>query len=132
MWRERGLARKDEILPVYEYELIDDDCLMCPGRFSVIQGLDEEPLKHCPWCGLPCKKVVSQVVMDLKGKETETRAAQKAADRGFTTWKRAKKGEWEKIAGPGVDAIVGSDEDIKAVEEEQSKPKNVLDLDNEP
>ena len=110
-------------MPIYEYELIDDDCMICTGRFSVIQGLDDEPMKFCPTCGLPCKKVVSKVSIDTKGKKT----AAKAAEKGFTTWKKAGKGQWEKVDGPGVDAIVGSDADIKAVEAEKKVGK--LDLD---
>ncbi len=113
-------------MPVYEYELTEDDCMMCPGRFSVIQGLDEEPLKFCPSCGLPCRKVVSRATIKTKTDMT----ASEAAKRGFTTWKRAKKGEWEKVDGPGVDAIVGTEEDMKAVEDEKL-PKGVLDLDKD-
>lgn len=56
--------------------------------------------------------------------------ASEAAKRGFTTWKRAKKGEWEKVDGPGVDAIVGTPEDMAAVEEEK-KGGGTLDLDKD-
>lgn len=111
-------------MPIYEYELVDDDCLMCPGRFSVIQGLDEESLAYCPHCGLPCKKVVSRATIKTKGAMTATEAAKK----GFTTWKKAGEGQWEKVDGPGVDAIVASDEDVTSVREEKSK-KGKLDLD---
>lgn len=111
-------------MPVYEYELIDDDCLMCPGRFSAIQGLDEDALKHCPSCGLPCKRVVSQMSFSTKARHSASRAAEK----GFSTWKKVREGEWEKVDGPGVDAIVGSKEDIAAVKEEKKSGK-VLDLD---
>ncbi len=87
---------------------------MCPGRFEILQDIGEEPEKFCPGCGLPCIKVVSRVSFALK-REVDP---EKAASRGFTTWKRAKKGQWEKIAGPGVDAIVGTDEDMKALEDD--------------
>lgn len=110
-------------MPIYEYELIDGECQMCPGRFEALQGIDEPHLKHCPGCGLPCMRVVSNVSFSLR----ETSDPEKAAKKGFTTWKRARKGEWEKIAGPGVDAIVGSPEDIRAVEQEKKK-KKPLDL----
>ena len=113
-------------MPIYEYELADGECQMCPGRFDALQELDEEPLKFCPGCGLPCRRVVSRASFSMRsGNDPES-----AAKKGFTTWKRASRGEWEKVAGPGVDAIVSSDEDVQAVEEEKKKPK-VIDLDSE-
>lgn len=111
-------------MPIYEYELIDDDCLMCPGRFSAIQGIEDANLEHCPSCGLPCKRVVSQVSISMR----QGLSASRAADKGFTTWKKVRAGEWEKVDGPGVDAIVGSKEDIAAVKEEKATGGK-LDLD---
>ncbi len=114
-------------MPIYEYELNDDEpeCHICPGRFDVLQEVSEDPITHCPGCGLPCHRVVSRATFKIqRGGD-----AQKAADKGFTTWRRAKKGEWEKVAGPGVDAIVGSEEDKEAVAEEQKRKKK-LDLGN--
>ena len=113
-------------MPIYEYELTDGECLMCPGRFEVLQSLDEEALEHCPGCGLPCKRIVSQVSFSMRADVDP----EKAAKKGFTTWKRAKAGEWEKLAGPGVDGIVSSEEDKKAIAEEKKRPK-VLDLDSD-
>lgn len=110
-------------MPIYEYELIDDDCGgICEGRFAAIQNLDDDPLKHCPTCGLQCKRVISNVSIKTKADLTP----EQAAKRGFTTWKRAKEGEWEKVAGPGVDAIVGTDEAKEAAKE---KPIKKIDLD---
>lgn len=100
-------------MPIYEYELKEGECQMCPGRFEVLQGISEEPIGHCPGCGLPCIRVVSRASFKVR----KGMSAEKAAERGFTTWRRAKKGEWEKVAGPGVDAIVGSEEDMKSLED---------------
>src|SRR5690349_12551284 len=97
---------------------------MCPGRFEALQAIDEEPLKNCPGCGLPCRRVVSSVSIKIKKHVDPERAAQ----RGFTTWKRTKVGEWEKVAGPGVDAIVSSEEDKRAISEEK-KPKRKKSVD---
>jgi putative FmdB family regulatory protein len=106
-------------VPIYEYELNEDEpeCQICPGRFEVLQEASEAALTFCPGCGLPCRRVVSRAGFSVsKGMTPE-----KAAARGFTTWRRAREGEWEKVAGPGVDAIVASDEDKKAVREEKKK-----------
>lgn len=111
-------------MPIYEYEPIDRDCFICEGSLQFIQGIDEEPLEFCPHCGLEIKRIVSRASFKMsKGNPTT-----KGADRGFTTWKKSSKGVWEKVDGPGVDAIVASPEDIAAVEAEKSPPK-LLDLD---
>jgi putative FmdB family regulatory protein len=108
-------------VPIYEYELAEGECQMCPGRFEVLQAIDEAPLKFCPGCGLACRRIVSNVSIKIK----KTVDPEKAAQKGFTTWKRAKKGEWEKVAGPGVDAIVSTEEQKKEIAQEKKKPKKI-------
>jgi putative FmdB family regulatory protein len=114
-------------MPIYEYEPDDRECLMCDGRVEVIQAVSDEPLKYCPDCGLEVKRVVSRASFKM----ARASGADKAAARGFTTWKRAEKGKWEKVAGEGVDMIVGTPEDTAAVEAEKAKPAKVVDLDKE-
>lgn len=111
-------------MPVYEYEHQYDECELCDFRFAVIQAVTEDPLEFCPSCGLGVRRVVSAVSVV----NTRDFNAGRAAEKGFTTWKRSGAGEWEKVAGEGVDALVGSPEDIAAVEEEK-RPGRVLDLD---
>ncbi len=104
-------------MPIYEYELVEDRCLMCPGRFQVLQGVNEEPLKYCPCCGLPVRRVISSV--NIKTRPAAT--AERAAKKGLTTFKRVAEGKWEKVAGPGVDGIVGTPKDVAAVKAERKK-----------
>lgn len=115
-------------MPVYEYEPLDRDCLMCEGRIDVIQGIKEDALTHCPACGLEVKRIVSRATFAIDKKFS----AGKAGQRGFTTFKRVGEGKWEKVDGAGPDAMVGSDEDIAQVkaEKEAAKPGKKLDLDN--
>ena len=111
-------------MPVYEYEPDDRDCLMCEGRISVIQGIREEALKLCPWCGLEVKRVVSRASFKVATDSSPDAAAAK----GFTTFKRTEKGVWEKLAGEGADYLVGTKEDVAAVEaEKKAVPKLNLD-----
>jgi len=112
-------------MPVYEYEPKDHDCLMCDGRVSVIQGVNEEPLSYCPQCGLDVRRVISRAQFKVAGGEV---AMDKAGKRGFTTFRRAEKGVWEKVDGVGPDIMAGTPEDIAAVEASKNPPK-VLDLD---
>ena len=111
-------------MPVYEYEPDDRDCLMCEGRVSVIQGVNEEHLKYCPWCGLDVKRVISRASFKVGTQSTPEQAAAK----GFTTFKKSEKGVWEKLAGEGADFLVGSKEDMAQIEAEK-KPAPKLNLD---
>jgi putative FmdB family regulatory protein len=113
-------------VPVYEYEPEDRECLMCDGRIAVIQGISEEPLAYCPWCGLDVRRVISRVTFKLGTSADPDRAAR----HGLTTFRRVEKGKWEKVSGPGVDMIVGTEEDQAAVEAEREAPKKVVDLDD--
>lgn len=113
-------------MPIYEYEPDGFECLICNGHFETLQTLHEEPLQYCPTCGLEVRRIISRASIQIGGKVDFDKAGRK----GFTTWRKSKKATWEKVAGPGVDAIIGTDEDIKAVEAEK-KPRKVLDLDKD-
>lgn len=96
-------------MPIYEYEPVMKPCPMCDDRFAILQPIGEEPLKDCPECGMACRRLVSRVTIKTKS----DLSYQKAADRGFTTWKRTGEGQWEKLAGVGVDVIAGDPNDVK-------------------
>jgi hypothetical protein len=71
------------------------------------------------------RRVISKASIKISSGKLESRA-----DRGgFTTFKKAQTGVWEKVAGEGPDVIAGSKEDIAAVEAEKAAPKKVIDLD---
>lgn len=84
-------------MPIYEYEPLDRDCLMCSGRVEVIQGISDPPLVYCPYCGLGVKRVISKASIAVSKRVDP----EKAAERGFSTFRRVGKGAWEKVAGPG-------------------------------
>lgn len=90
---------------------------MCPGKFAVLQNVSDEPLDYCPGCGLECKRVISRANI----KTGTALTASNAAKKGFTTWKRVGEGKWEKLDGPGVDAIEATPEEIQAVKDERVK-----------
>jgi putative FmdB family regulatory protein len=48
-------------MPIYEYqaEIPEKGCRMCREGFEYIQGVNEEPLSHCPRCGKRVKKIIS-------------------------------------------------------------------------
>jgi putative FmdB family regulatory protein len=48
-------------MPIYEYQSLDPKkgCNKCAQRFETIQGISEEPLSSCPYCGQKVRKVIS-------------------------------------------------------------------------
>jgi putative FmdB family regulatory protein len=49
-------------MPIYEYQTSQKSgkgCQQCRSRFEILQNLGEEPLRKCPACGGPVKKVIS-------------------------------------------------------------------------
>lgn len=91
-------------MPVYEYEPLDHDCLICNGRVEALQGANEPPLVYCPTCGLEVRRVISQSAFKLAG---ELPQMGKTGKQGFTTYKKAGNGVWEKTDGAsGPDTIV--------------------------
>ncbi len=99
---------------------------MCEGRVAAIQSIHEEPLRYCPHCGLEVRRVISKASIKIAGATPDDKAGRK----GFTTFRKAEKGVWEKVGGEGPDVLIGSKEDVAAVEAEKQAPKKVLDFDN--
>src|SRR5438045_9649946 len=97
---------------------------MCEGGIEGIQGIEEDHLKYCPRCGMEVKRVISRASFKM----ARPTGADRAAAKGLSTFKRVESGKWEKVAGPGVDMIVGTPEDQAAVDAEQ-KPRKIIDLD---
>ena len=93
-------------MPIYEYEPDDRTCYMCDGRVEVLQSVDEAPLEYCPTCGLEVRRVVSSAAFKMAKGVT----ADKAASRGFTTWRKSDKGVWERVAGDGGPVQIESPE----------------------
>jgi putative FmdB family regulatory protein len=62
-------------MPTYEYE-----CLSCGRRTEVVQRFSDEPLRECPHCGGPLRRVFHPVGIVLKGSgfySTDNRAGSK-------------------------------------------------------
>ena len=54
-------------MPIYEYKAIGDiHCDLCKDRFEVRQGINDEPLRRCPKCGVEVKKLFSRPFLCLK------------------------------------------------------------------
>lgn len=98
-------------MPTYVYGLDAESgaegCEKCRGHFEADQRMSEEPLKVCPDCGAAVVRIIQppnlgNIGGKLKGPSSET--MKKA---GFTQYKRAGKGQYEKSFGSGPSTLGG-------------------------
>ena len=93
-------------MPFYTYQCTSEECCdYCCNGFDMLQRMSADPVERCPECGHTVKKVISAPnVVSGKAHLTTDKAAQKG---GFTKYKRAGKGVYEKVAGKGPKYISG-------------------------
>ena len=80
-------------MPYYEYELCEGDCKACGGKFTLRPPVNAPPLKACPACKKPVRKLLSQFTSPQIMKPLSITDAKKA---GFQVYKRLGKGEFER------------------------------------
>lgn len=115
-------------MPIYEYQAKEEGkgCPVCREKFQVLQAISEDALGQCPSCGAAVRRLISRPNINT----IPAFSAEQAAKQGFTTFKRSGPGSWEKVAGQGVDAIVGSEADKAAVQAEKQSAK-IWNLDSD-
>jgi putative FmdB family regulatory protein len=95
-------------MPIYEYEHEHEAEAQggCPAgsRFEHFQPMAETPLKLCPTCGKPCRRLLSTFGVGAGGKAGLLSKSNLAAH-GFTQFTKKGKGYYEKTAGAGPGAI---------------------------
>ncbi len=69
MWERKVFANYnlskeliEQVMPTYEYQ-----CTICGHRFEKFQLFSAEPIKECPVCGEPVKKVIAPAGIIFKG-----------------------------------------------------------------
>ncbi|HMM66637.1 MAG TPA: zinc ribbon domain-containing protein [Dokdonella sp.] len=92
-------------MPIYQYQPEGPGCPTCRKGLEVLQKLSDPPLARCPDCSTPLQRVISapQVVSGQAHRTSESHAGK----HGFTQYKRAGKGVYEKTVGKGPDYISG-------------------------
>lgn len=93
-------------MPFYTYQNSTDDCCdYCCDGFDILQRINADPVTMCPECSNKVKKVISAPnVVSGKAHLTTDKAATKG---GFTKYKRAGGGVYEKVTGNGPKYISG-------------------------
>ena len=91
-------------MPFYEYQASSETaCDTCREAFTRLEKLDARPLEQCPDCGAPIRRVISapHVVSGQAHRLSESNIEK----HGFTQYRRAGGGVYEKTAGKGPKEI---------------------------
>lgn len=92
-------------MPIYQYVADQPGCDHCRNGIELLQKLSDPSLNACPNCGAEMHRVLSapSVVTGSAHLAQESHIAK----HGFTQYKRAGKGVYEKTAGKGPAYISG-------------------------
>jgi putative FmdB family regulatory protein len=90
-------------MPIYEYEASSEQhCDYCGAGFELLRKLSEPELDRCPKCDAPVIRKISAPNLGGSGPSLDSANIEK---HGFTQYKKAGKGVYEKTAGKGPDVI---------------------------
>ncbi|VTR97872.1 FmdB family zinc ribbon protein [Tuwongella immobilis] len=98
-------------MPMYVYAVILPDGTD-GDTFEVLQSISEPPLTEHPETGQPVRRVITAPNAPKAWTDTHAKAnlSDKNLERlGFTKYKRAGGGNYEKTAGSGPDVISAND-----------------------
>jgi len=95
-------------MPIYAYQYSGEKhCEQCATPFERRQKLDDPRLEACPECGAPVRRVISPPNLASSGPNM---SEDNIAKHGFTQYRKAGKGAYEKTAGKGPDFITDKDD----------------------
>lgn len=88
-------------MPIYEYQSQPDapGCDHCKAGFEVYARLSDDELNACPQCGGPIRRCISAPAV-ISGQSHLLKEAH-FSKHGFTQYKKAGGGVYEKTAGDG-------------------------------
>jgi putative FmdB family regulatory protein len=96
-------------MPIYEYSATDPEhsCPHCAGCFDILARISDPDLAQCPQCGAAVKRLISAA--SVVGGTAHVLKESHFSKRGFTQYKKAGGGVYEKTAGDGPRFISGND-----------------------
>jgi putative FmdB family regulatory protein len=96
-------------MPIYEYTAASagSGCPHCAGCFEVMARISDPELAHCPQCGAAIKRVIS--VAAVIGGNAHLLKESHFSKHGFTQYRKAGGGVYEKTAGDGPKFISGDE-----------------------
>ena len=94
-------------MPTYVYQAAGDDhCLYCHKPFERRQKVNDPRLEHCPECRSPLRRVISPAAIAAPSPNL---SEDNIGKKGFTQYRKAGKGVYEKTVGKGPDYITDED-----------------------
>ena len=92
-------------MPIYEYAASGKGCAFCEAHFERLEKLSAIALTQCPKCSAPVQRIISapSVVSGQSHRQKESHLEK----HGFTQYRRAEKGVYEKTVGKGPKFISG-------------------------
>lgn len=94
-------------MPIYVYRAATGrKCPHCVDGFDALQGLNEPAMTGCPECGAPIARVLTAPnLVSPKPSLTE----ENIGKHGFTQYRKAERGVYEKTVGKGPNVISDKD-----------------------
>ncbi|UXI67276.1 FmdB family zinc ribbon protein [Tahibacter amnicola] len=92
-------------MPIYEYIAVAESCSHCCDGFDQLQKLSDPQLSQCPRCGKAVQRKISAPSVAIGG--THLTRESHIEKHGFTQYRKAGGGVYEKTAGKGPDYISG-------------------------
>ncbi|MHB8446821.1 MAG: FmdB family zinc ribbon protein [Rudaea sp.] len=86
-------------MPIHEYAAVTTGCPHCEAHFDLLQKLAETPLTQCPQCGAAVRRVIC--APNVAAGSSHLLKEGHAEKHGFTQYRRAGKGVYEKAYGKG-------------------------------
>ncbi len=94
-------------MPIYCYKAAtSEDCPDCHAGFEVVQKMNDERLRACPRCGAAVRRVITAPNLASASPSLDEN---NIAKHGFTQYRKAGQGVYEKTAGKGPDFIKGDE-----------------------
>ena len=90
-------------MPLYLYEHDSEPGPDCESRFELLQRIAEESLTKCPTCAGSCHRVITPF-STIKSTR-DTLSTSNLERNGFTQYKKAGNGCYEKTCGKGPRVI---------------------------
>jgi len=92
-------------MPIHEYAAAGKGCPHCEAHFDVLQKLNDAPLTQCPQCGAAVNRLIAAPSVAVGNSHLLKESH--VEKHGFTQYRRAGKGVYEKTAGKGPKYISG-------------------------
>lgn len=86
-------------MPTYEYQAVEIKaaCDQCRQRFDVQQAMRDEPLKSCPACGKPVRRLVSTFGLSTAVSTKSMLSDSNLKSKGFTKLVNEGGGKYRKV-----------------------------------